>query len=160
MVKINRVLFCHDFSDTADFAFPYAILMAERFSAALYIIHVIDESFYYAPYLEAFLDANTIKRVSEEMEKKSRQQLDDVCKSKADTLKKYHPVISRGIVFSEILNIAKEKEIDLIIMGTHGRTGLGHVLFGSVAERVLREAPCPVLTVRMSDKEAKKPEKL
>ncbi|HCX89755.1 MAG: universal stress protein [Deltaproteobacteria bacterium CG12_big_fil_rev_8_21_14_0_65_43_10] len=156
MVEINRILFCHDFSDTADFAFPYAILIAEKFSASLYIIHVIEETFYHAPYLGAFLDAETVKRISEEMEKKTRQQLDDVCKSKADMLNEYHPVISRGMAFSEIISVTKEKEIDLIIMGTHGRTGLGHVLFGSVAERVLREAPCPVLTVHMSDKGAKK----
>ncbi|MBI4620489.1 MAG: universal stress protein [Desulfobacterales bacterium] len=50
MVEINRILFCHDFSDTADFVFPYAILMAEKFSAALYIIHVIEETLYHAPY--------------------------------------------------------------------------------------------------------------
>jgi nucleotide-binding universal stress UspA family protein len=133
--------------------------MAEKFSDSLYIIHVIEETFYHAPYLEAFLDAETVKRISEEMEKKIRQQLDDVCKSKAGMLNEYYPIISRGMAFSEIISIAKKKETDLIIMSTHGRTGLGHVLFGGVAERVLREAPCPVLTVHMSDKGLKEAEK-
>ncbi|MEW6615243.1 MAG: universal stress protein [Thermodesulfobacteriota bacterium] len=154
MVEIKRILFCHDFSETADFAFPYAILIAEKFSAPLYIIHVVEESFQHWTYMEPFFAGDTLVKIFEEIEKKVREQLEDICKSMATMLKGYYPIIAKGIPFSEIIHTANEKKIDLIIMGTHGRTGLGRVLFGSVAQRVVRRATCPVLTVRMPAKES------
>ncbi|MFH1623924.1 MAG: universal stress protein [Pseudomonadota bacterium] len=154
MVEINRILFCHDFSDTADFVFDYALSMAEKFSASLYVVHVIEEGPQWA-YVEPLLGVDTARTISEEMEQKIEQKLNDICKSKAGMVNECYPIMTRGIPFSEIITIAKEKEIDLIVMGTHGRTGLGRVLFGSVALRVLRRATCPVLTVRMPAKEFK-----
>ena len=154
MVEINRILFCHDFSETADFAFPYAIFMAEKFSASLYIIHVVEETFQHWTHMEPFLGGDVLVKIFEEMDKRGREQLEDICKSRAAMLKEHYPIIAKGIPFSEIINIAKEKEIDLIIMGTHGRTGLDRVLFGSVAQRVVRRATCPVLTVPMPAKES------
>ena len=59
------------------------------------------------------------------------------------------PIVEKGIPFVEIIKTAKDNHIDVIIMGTHGRTGLGHILIGSVAERVIRIAPCPVLSIRL-----------
>lgn len=149
MITIDNILFCHDFSDTADFALPYAIVMAEKFSASLHVIHVIEEIFHNWAYVETTVDLAMLDKISDDMGKRAKQAFDDISDSKAAGLKGYHPIVSKGIPFLKILDIAKKKEIDLIIMGTHGRTGLSHVLFGSVAERVLRDAPCPVLTVRM-----------
>lgn len=155
MVKIKRILFCHDFSETADFAFPYAVSMAEKFSAQLYIIHVVEEVFQH--WMEPFLAGDSMVKIFEEIDKKAKEQLEDICKSMAAKLKEYYPIIAKGIPFWEILHTADEKEIDLIIMGTHGRTGLGRVLFGSVAQRVVRKAKCSVLTMRMPVKESEKP---
>jgi len=154
MAKIDRILFCHDFSDTADYALPYAVLMAEKFSASLYIIHVIEESSQHWAYGEHFSDWDTVRKIFEEMEKNVALKLDDICKSRSNMLNECYPIISKGIPFSEIINVANEKGIDLIVMGSHGRTGLGRVLFGSVAQRVVRRSLCPVLTVRMPAKEA------
>ncbi|MFH2011139.1 MAG: universal stress protein [Pseudomonadota bacterium] len=155
MVEIKSILFCHDFSETADFAFPYAILMAEKFSAPLYIIHVVEENFQHWTYMEPFLDGDTLIKIFEEIDKKVRAQLEGICESMAAILDEYYPIIAKGLPFSEIIHTAEEKKIDLIIMGTHGRTGLGRVLFGSVAQRVVRRAACPVLTVRLPEKESK-----
>ena len=152
MVEIRRILFCHDFSDTADFALSYAVLMAEKFSASLYLIHVIEENTSQQAFTESLISEGQLRRIHEDVEKNAEQRLDDIRESHVSTLKECHPVISKGMPFLEIINVAKEKEIDLIIMGTHGRTGLSHLFFGSVAERVLRESSCPVMTVRMPSK--------
>jgi nucleotide-binding universal stress UspA family protein len=66
-------------------------------------------------------------------------------------------IVTRGVPFVEIIRIAKEQNADLIVIGTHGRTGIDHMLFGSTAEKVVRKSPCPVLTVRMAGREFKMP---
>jgi nucleotide-binding universal stress UspA family protein len=66
-------------------------------------------------------------------------------------------MVVRGVPFVEIIRIAKERHVDLIVIGTHGRTGIDHMLFGSTAEKVVRKASCPVLTVRIAGKEFKMP---
>ncbi|MBT3878805.1 MAG: universal stress protein [Candidatus Scalindua sp.] len=63
------------------------------------------------------------------------------------------PIILFGVPFVEIIKTAKDKNIDLIVIGTHGRTGLAHMLIGSVAEKIVRKAPCPVLTIKIKEKD-------
>ena len=91
------------------------------------------------------------------MEAAFQQQLED----QVTTLKVEYPKISgkrvTGNTFLEIIQAARDDDVDMIVMGTHGRTGLAHVLIGSVAERVVREAPCPVLTVKNPEHEFVKP---
>ena len=91
------------------------------------------------------------------MEAAFQQQLED----QVTTLKEEYPKITGKLVtgntFLEIIQVARDDDVDMIVMGTHGRTGLAHVLIGSVAERVVREAPCPVLTVKHPEHEFVKP---
>ena len=75
----------------------------------------------------------------------------------AGRVKDVEKVVERGVPFVEIIRTAKEKNADLIVIGTHGRTGIDHMLFGSTAEKVVRKAHCPVLTVRIAGKEFKMP---
>jgi len=94
---------------------------------------------------------------------KFSQSISDAVEKEMQTLKekdlkgypKYEGMIVHGTPFLEILRTAKEKNAELIVVGTHGRTGLDHVLFGSTAEKVVRRAPCPVLSVRLPGKEFK-----
>ena len=76
-------------------------------------------------------------------------------RNRAGGVKNYESMVVSGTPFLEIIRTAKEKEVDLIVVGTHGRTGLDHILFGSTAEKVVRQAPCPVLSVRLPGKEYK-----
>jgi len=81
----------------------------------------------------------------------------NLCEVELKGLTNYESLIINGIPFIEIIRTAKEKEADLIVVVTHGRTGLDHVLFGSTAEKVVRKASCPVLSVRLPGKEFKMP---
>jgi nucleotide-binding universal stress UspA family protein len=154
MADIKRILFATDFSDNSKYALTFAISFAQKYDAMLYILHVIQQPSYpLGMYAEISFDA---------MDKFS-QSISDAVEKEMQTLKekdlkgypKYECMIVHGTPFLEILRTAKEKNVELIVVGTHGRTGLDHVLFGSTAEKVVRRAPCPVLSVRLPGKEFK-----
>jgi len=86
--------------------------------------------------------------VHEEMERQARERLDQVLTADEKTRFKAETALRMGSAFVEVVRYAREQGIDLIVMGTHGRGAIAHMLLGSVAERVVRKAPCPVLTVR------------
>jgi len=83
-----------------------------------------------------------------DIETQARQSLDKLVPNEMRQKVEVEPVIRQGVPFLEIVRVAAERKADLIVMGTHGRTGLAHALMGSVAEKVVRMAACPVLTVR------------
>ena len=76
---------------------------------------------------------------------------------KMDGFEDYKTLLKKGVAFYEIIKTVKEESVDLVVMGTHGRTGLDHILFGSTAEKVVRKSPCPVLTIRLPGKRFKMP---
>lgn len=145
MIRLNRVMLPTDFSQQAAVATPYACELADKFDAELHLFHVLAQVASTTP---AFggglaLPANA-KEPREHAEAALATQLDGDWRASHRVVEK----IADGHAFVEIVRYAREQEIDLIIMGTHGRSGLVHALMGSVAERVVRKAPCPVLTVK------------
>lgn len=154
MAQIKKILFATDFSDNSKYALTYAISFAKQYDAMLYILHVIQQPSYpLGMYAEISFDAmdKFSRNISEAVEKEMKAMREKDLQG----FTKYECLVVQGTPFLEILRTAKEKEADLIIVGTHGRTGLDHVLFGSTAERVVRRAPCPVLSVRLPGKEFK-----
>jgi len=154
MADIKKILFATDFSENSQYALTYAISFAQKYDAMLYILHVIQQPSYpLGMYAEISFDAmdkfnkNISEAVAKEMQTLREKDLQG--------MKKYECLVVHGTPFLEILRTAKEKEVDLIVVGTHGRTGLDHVLFGSTAEKVVRRAPCPVISVRLPGKEFK-----
>ena len=141
----TRILVPTDFSEPSDAALAYARVLAGKFGASLHVLHVIEipaammgPEVYIAdvPVLQARLCENAQNQLQEQVTPNDQTP---------------HPATA-DIVFGtsarSILEYAGEKDIDLIVMGTHGRGGLAHLLMGSVAEKVVRQAACPVLTVR------------
>ena len=149
MTKFRRILFPTDFSENAATAREYACSLAEENSAELHVLHVIDEADYFIPTMGEFvsppsMDLNSLRDAA----RKSLEQAIDPTWAKSNRV---ILEIRFGAPFLEIIRHAKERSIDLIVISTHGRTGLSHLLMGSVAENVVRKAPCPVLTVHPTD---------
>lgn len=152
MLTIKRVLVATDFSDASSAALAYACAFADRFSASIHLLHVLEDLASHAWTTEVYVAA--LPGVHEEMERQARERLEQ--QMSADARQRYDAVLALrgGSPFVEIVRYAREERIDLIVMGTHGRGAIAHMLLGSVAERVVRKAPCPVLTVRQPEHES------
>ncbi len=146
MKPFTKILTAIDFSENSDCAFEYALTLATQFNAELTIIHVINEPVdlrgFYVPHI-------SFEQLEKEIEEGAVTMMEAFCNSKLGTFTNYKSTIVTGIPYDEITATAAKLDASLIVMGTHGRTGLDHLLFGSTAERVVRSAPCPVLTVRL-----------
>ena len=145
----KKIGFCTDFSENADQAFIVARDLAVLFGASLEIIHVT-VSFSISPpvhatYMPIEYDPKFIEEVTQAAMKSIRENY--VAKLPAGL--SHNVSIQSGYAATEILRIVDEKRLDLLVMGSHGLTGLAHVLFGSTADRVVRKASCSVLTVRL-----------
>jgi nucleotide-binding universal stress UspA family protein len=140
---LRRVLFATDFSDCATRAQEYALLLAGACGASLDILHVLE----FQPGMDPDYPVNRL--YLEQQRKETSGQLDALVNQAAQRglTAKMHQVV--GIPSHWITVMAKDADADLIVLGTHGRTGLEHILLGSTAERVVVQAPCPVLTVRL-----------
>lgn len=150
MKFIEKILFPTDFSVTSECAMHYAIEFAKRFDAELEIVHVLfDESQVVAFYLPQV----TFQNLDKELEEVAKKQFDEFINRYPELSEiSYTTKLLKGTPFLEIINEAKEYSADVIVIGTHGRAGFEHVLFGSTAEKVVRKAPCPVFSVRLKDK--------
>jgi nucleotide-binding universal stress UspA family protein len=147
MKPFDTILFAVDFSESSDHAFSYAYEMAQKFSSRLVIIHVINEPVdlrgFYVPHISF---DNLEKEIAEGAEK----MMERFCADKLQNFANYEKSVVSGIPYEEIVRKAEAVNADLVVMGTHGRKGLDHMLFGSTAERVVRTAHCPVMTVRFT----------
>ncbi len=144
--KYKKVLFCTDFSENADYAFGFAYGITKRDEGLLYILHVLPDNPYQA-YAESYITGEDLEKLQRAIE----EDLDDKYKEhyveKIKNGTKFEIVTRSGREDEEIINFAKKENVDLIVMGTHGRTGIEHVFFGSVAEKVLRHSPLPVFII-------------
>ena len=154
----NKILAPTDFSEDSKLALTYAVMLAQKFSSEIIVVHV-DQPL--APVmvseLNPGLDVSTMNRIAEEGRLLALRELDGTTARLREGGVKARGLMRVGAPFLEIINAAQSEGADLIVMGTHGRTGLAHVLIGSVAERVVNKAPCPVLTVRHPDRKFKHP---
>jgi nucleotide-binding universal stress UspA family protein len=146
MIDLHRILVPTDFSKHSHNALTYAVAFADKFGAELYLLHVVQDLALFIP--EAISVAPPVAPPVEQMTAAVREALDRLVRENDLSRFPVRCEVREGTPFYEIIQFAKETAIDLIIMGTHGHTGLAHVLLGSVTEKVVRKAPCPVLTVR------------
>jgi nucleotide-binding universal stress UspA family protein len=145
-ITCKQILCPVDFSDCSDYAMRYAALLAQKFEAHLTLLHVV------APILVP-LPGDAL---APPMRQADLADIADACRERltrtaGDLAEKGIAVacqVTSGVPYLEIIRVAEELHADMIVMGTHGRSGLVHLMIGSVAERVVRKAPCAVLTVK------------
>lgn len=156
MIALKKVLVATDFSEAADAALAYGRELARQFGAELHVLHVADDV-----YVRLGGDAYVavLPELQQDVENQAKQRLAELL---IDNDKNPLPVKSAVVTASAtalaIVDYATESNVDLIVVGTHGRGAVAHLLLGSVAERVVRTARCPVLTVRHPERDFVQPD--
>ena len=148
-MKMSKILCPVDFSDHSNRTLEYAVFFALANHATLILLHVVEHVHTHDHFLIINLSP---EEISEKLERRAREKLNLLAHKYQDSIA-VDTAVRTGKPFVEIVKMAKEFDIDLIVMGSHGRTGITHLLIGSVAEKVTRKATCPVLVFK--DKKAK-----
>ena len=152
MIQLSHILVATDFSEPADAALAYGRALARTFNATLHVIHVVGNLSNFAYGADGYVA--TLPAMQGEIEDAARQQLRDLLADHDEQpLPTRQALINSNAPAQAIVDYAGREHIDLIVAGTHGRGAVAHLLLGSVAERVVRLAPCPVLTVRHPERE-------
>lgn len=159
MITIKNILVATDFGEASDSALRYGRELAGRFGATLHVLNVVEN--FYVTTFGAETYAAVVPEMQREIEVAARKRLDEELIDSDRSGPPVKPVVmTSGSPAYAIVDYARENGVDLIVMGTHGRGALAHLLMGSVAERVVRIASCPVLTVRSPEHEFVRPDAL
>ena len=149
-IDFAHILLPTDFSEVSRPALNYARVLADRFDAQLHCLHVVDDAYQYWSAIGP--ESLPLGPPPEEMLELARTRMAKYRAEHCEGLK--HPPVTHvayGRPFAEIIAYARENKIDMIVMGTHGRGAIAHMLLGSTTEKAVRKAPCAVLTVRTSE---------
>jgi len=150
MNPFETILVTTDFSETSRSAFPLARALAERFGSRILVVYVLEDIL--PPFVGEYAQTS-IQTILDDQRKTIEEELRTFARVNVGSGIEAETVVAAGIPHAEVCRIARERKAGLIVMATHGRGFLGHALFGSTTERVLRRAPCPVLTVRGEEAE-------
>jgi nucleotide-binding universal stress UspA family protein len=151
MIALKTVLVATDFSETSGVALRYAKAFAHAFGAALHVLHVVQEPFAQPWAVEAY--GFSLATLQDEWVREAKERIETTLSAEERTSLRAELATRLGHPVVEILKYAADHSIDLIVIGTHGRGPLGHMVMGSVAERIVRKATCPVLTVHHPERE-------
>jgi len=149
-IHLRRILVPIDFSEFSKNALKYAIPFAQQFQASIDLLYVVEPAIYPADF--SFGQVG-FPNVEEELRKRGAEELENLMKKEIGRRLPARFSVRTGKPFYEINQYSKEEDVDLIVIATHGHSGVEHILFGSTAEKVVRKAPCPVLVVRSGEKE-------
>ncbi len=144
---IRSILLPTDFSECANYALSYATSLARSAGASIICVHVIEPVVPTVGYT-GLTEPMPMTDLSEQLEESAERELPKIGACDECNGLEVEEVIAHGDAAAEIVRVAKERKVDLIVIASHGRTGLGRILFGSTAESVVRHASCPVLVVK------------
>ena len=144
MVKLQKILFPSELREYSLKLLPYVVAMSEKFNSTIYLLHVIEDiskwGGFYLPHISLDVYQNEAMQTAEKF-------MDNVCRRQMQGYLNFERRILAGDPANEILKTIDSESIDLVIMGTHGYKGLEHAIFGSVAEKVLKKSPVPVMVI-------------
>jgi universal stress protein A len=143
MMEIHHIIASTDFSEHSQQAIQYARELAQTFGATLVLLHVVELP---PSPIEGLPPSQLGGTLLEDLEQQATSNLAQVLAKEAEVTVVRRVVV--GIPYRRIVEVATDEKVDLIVMATHGRTGFSHLFMGSVAEKVVRTAPCPILTIR------------
>lgn len=146
-MQIRSILLPTDFSECGNYARSYASSLARKFGASIIAVHVIEPMVPTVGY-SGMTEPLPIADIADQLETSAERELPKIAEYEDCAGLDIEEVIVHGEAAAEIVRVAKEKSVDLIVLSSHGRTGLGRILFGSTAEAVVRHASCPVLVVK------------
>lgn len=153
MPTISKILVPVDFSECSRKALRYGAMLAERFGASIDVVHVWEPPLYIFPDVMVELPGEPAQSLGEFAQEKAGAEMDAFLQATLDEEARgiVTPRVESGHPFHAIMEIIEQGNYDLMVMGTHGRTGLPHLLIGSLAEKIVRRVPCPVITIRAAD---------
>lgn len=155
MIDIKSILLPTDLSSNVEYAAEYAYAFAAQFGAELHLLHIVTDLTEHLPDPELYPEMRG--QYMQQAQEHAATQLESWAEKTRQMGLKVTAVSQSGAAEAGILRYAKEHEIDMIVMGTHGHSGLAHLMLGSIAEKVVRKSPCPVMTVRPPDLKFEKP---
>ena len=149
-IALRKILVPIDFSDYSKKALHYAVPFARQFNATIYLLYVVEPTIYPADFSFGQIG---MPNVDNELRTKGEQELQELITNEIKGAVPSEAFVKVGLPFVEVVSFAKDEKIELIIVATHGHSGVEHVLFGSTAEKIVRKAPCPVLVVRSDERD-------
>ncbi len=146
-MQVRSILLPTDFSECGNYALSYATSLARTFGASIICVHVIEPIVPTVGY-SGMTEPLPIADISDQIEDSAERELPKFAEREECAGLDVEELIVHGDAAAEIVRVARERQVDLIVVSSHGRTGLGRILFGSTAEAVVRHASCPVLVVK------------
>jgi nucleotide-binding universal stress UspA family protein len=144
MVEIKKILFPLDLTENSSKILDYVLSVSEKYNSIVYLLHVVQDLNKWG---KLYVPHPSMDKLQKEANEAARKAMDTVCENQLQSCPNFQKKVVSGDAADEILKFLESEDIDLLIMGTHGRKGLEHVIFGSVAEKVVKKSPVPVLSI-------------
>ncbi len=144
MIAIKKILFPVDLTDNSSKILPYVLSISEKYNSLVYLLHVVQDLNKWG---KLYVPHPSMDIFQKEANGAAMKAMNILCENQLQSCPNFQKKIVSGDAADEILKVLESEDIDLLIMGTHGRKGLEHVIFGSVAEKVVKKSPVPVLAI-------------
>ena len=144
MIEIKKILFPLDLTENSSKVLPYVLSISEKYSSIIYLLHVVQDLNRWG---KLYVPHPSMDKFQKEANEAAKKAMDKVCEDQLQSCPNFQKIVVSGDPTTEILKTIDSESIDLLIMGTHGRKGLEQVIFGSVAENMVKKSPVPVLTI-------------
>ena len=144
MIEIKKILFPLDLTENSSKILPYVLSISEKYDSLIYLLHVVQDLNKWG---KLYVPHPSMDKFQEEAIEGAKKAMDTVCENQLQSCPNFQKRVVSGDTVDEILKVIESEKIDLLIMGTHARKGLEHTIFGSVAEKVVKKSPVPVLVI-------------